>query len=117
MSRGELVDAYQAGKLGRRAFIQGLTALGASMAAANHLADQVHAAPKPSEDVYGNVDDAEPEEVDQLTSLPSTGAGAAADGERQGAGAKRALLGLAGASTAIAAAWLRRWRRADVENE
>lgn len=113
MSRGELVDAYQAGKLGRRAFIQGLTALGASMAAANHLADQVHAAPKPSEDVYGGVVDAEPEEGNQLTSLPSTGAGQVADDEGQVPGTR--FLGLAGASAAIAAAWLRRWRRNDPE--
>ena len=45
MSQGELITAYQRGVISRRGFVRGLVSLGATMAFANQLADQVAAAP------------------------------------------------------------------------
>ena len=45
MSQGELITAYKRGMISRRGFVRGLVSLGATMAFANQLADQVAAAP------------------------------------------------------------------------
>lgn len=62
MSREDLEHAYRQGKLSRRDFVRGLTAVGLSVAAANRMADQAMAgaeatneAPSPAthvDDVY-----------------------------------------------------------------
>jgi hypothetical protein len=47
MSRNELIDAYRRGRISRRTFVKGMTAAGFSLAAANHAADNLRAAPAP----------------------------------------------------------------------
>lgn len=47
MSRNELIDAYRRGRISRRMFIKGMTAVGVSAVAARKLADDLRAAPAP----------------------------------------------------------------------
>jgi hypothetical protein len=56
MVESELWAAFRAGRIGRRAFIQGMAALGLSISAANHLADRAQAQVQPpTDDVYDDV--------------------------------------------------------------
>ena len=114
VSRSELLDAYRRGTLSRRAFVRGMTALGVSIATANHLADRVAASSKPADDVYDAGDHtptpAKPIATSsEVTMLPSTGEGETADASSQSS--RATILGLLGASAAFAAAGLRRLRR------
>jgi hypothetical protein len=54
MSRNELLEAYVAGKIGRRGFIQGLVALGVSMSAATAHAAALRPAAATGKDDYYN---------------------------------------------------------------
>lgn len=47
MSREQLVDGYASGRIGRRAFVKGLAALGVTGAAAVAYADALAASPAP----------------------------------------------------------------------
>ena len=85
MSRNELVDAYTRGQIGRRQFIKGMVATGASLVAATAYADKLRAAPsqgsvgpRPARFVGDVYDDVYGEETGGVTALPSTGIGQAA---------------------------------------
>jgi len=71
VARNDLIEAYQNGRISRRAFVRGMMALGVSASVAVSLADGVAAAPAGrtsrvlSSDVY----------EDDVYELPDTGAG------------------------------------------
>ena len=91
MSRNELIDAYRRGRISRRTFIQGMTAVGVSAVAATSMADRLRtasAAPNAQvdddDDVYTPTATvaptaaatAAPTATRTTTQLPSTGSGA-----------------------------------------
>jgi hypothetical protein len=124
MSRSDLEHAYRDGRLSRRKFIQGMTALGVSIAAANRMADQVFASNSDSAHASKHVDDvydgghkpkppaSQVEAGGQVTALPSTGSG-----EQSGAPARSKLLGLMSASAAVVALGIQRLRKTQEETE
>lgn len=118
MSRAELLDAYRRGTLSRRGFVRGMGALGVSIATANHLADQVAASTKPADDVYDADRHTAPKPTPAsapatVIELPSTGTGADARPEST----RMKILGLMGASAALAATGFRRLRRISPDTE
>jgi hypothetical protein len=123
MTRNELVAAYQTGRIDRRSFIKGMTALGLSMSVASAMADRLRAAPAPAsrftarfagdDDTYGEPpDDTYEEPVDDetggVTTLPSTGAG-------DGPGRSWAPLAALGGAAALIASRVRRLRGGESE--
>ena len=123
MTRNELVAAYQTGRIDRRTFIKGMTALGLSMSVASAMADRLRAAPATTssrlsvrfagDDTYGEPpDDTYEEPVDEtggVTTLPSTGAG---DGPGRNWAAPLAALG---GAAALMASRVRRLRSGESE--
>lgn len=107
MARNELIEAYQNGRISRRAFVRGMMALGVSASVAVSLADGVRAAPSAgskravSEDVYGNTGDVY--DPAKTVTLPSTGAGISGSGDSW-----VKPLAVLGAGAALVAGGLRR---------
>jgi hypothetical protein len=69
MSRNELIDAYRRGRISRRRFVQGMTALGVSAGVAAKMASDLKASPgggKPA-----------PEHADQVYTPTATATGTA----------------------------------------
>jgi hypothetical protein len=94
MSRNQLIDSYQTGRIGRRTFIKGMVGLGLSASVATALADKVRAVPAstaPKDDIY---DPGTP-----VTGLPNTGIGQGS-GSSKNAGATLAVLGAGAAAVA-----------------
>ena len=108
MSRNELIDAYQSGRISRRVFIQGLVGLGMSLSLATALADRVRAASgtvasgrglsPTTDDIY---DPGTPEEP--ASQLPDTGAG-----EPSSSSSATKTIAVLGAGAAAVAGILRR---------
>jgi hypothetical protein len=98
VARNDLIEAYQNGRISRRAFVRGMMALGASASVAVSLADGVRAAPGArkanlrSDDTYEDVYE-----------LPSTGAGVSGSGDSW-----VKPLAVLGAGAALVAGGLRR---------
>jgi hypothetical protein len=108
MSRNQLIDSYQTGRIGRRTFIKGMVGLGLSASVATALADKVRAAPTSSpakDDIY---DPGAP-----VTGLPNTGIGQASSSSKN-TGATLAVLG---AGAAAVAGMLRRKANTAPESE
>ena len=120
MSRTELVDAYQRGQIGRRQFIKGMMAIGASLTAATAFADQLRAAPAQSGGravqrfVGDPYDDVYDDELGGVTDLPDTGIGAVAAG---GTSFFRPLAVAASAAAAGIAMRLRRNKGTPTDSE
>ena len=91
MSRNELIDAYRRGRISRRTFIQGMTAVGVSAVAATSMADRLRtASAAPNAQVDDDDDDVytptatvaataaatATKAAGGTTQLPSTGSGA-----------------------------------------
>jgi hypothetical protein len=127
MSQNELLEEYRSGKLSRRSFVRGMTALGLSIAAANHLADRTEAANNPApgphstkkhpDDIYDHHHHhghkpKKPAAV-PVTTLPSTGDGSV----ESGAASSVKALGIVGTAAAAAAMIFRRGTRTAPENE
>jgi hypothetical protein len=99
VARNDLIEAYQNGRISRRAFVRGMMALGVSASVAVSLADGVRAAPGArkaslrSDDVY----------EDDVYELPSTGAGMSGSGDSW-----VKPLAILGAGAALVAGGLRR---------
>jgi hypothetical protein len=99
VARNDLIEAYQNGRISRRAFVRGMMALGVSASVAVSLADGVRAAPGGrkaslrSDDVY----------EDDVYELPSTGAGISGSGDSW-----VKPLAVLGAGAALLAGGLRR---------
>ena len=117
MAKQELVEAYIQGRIGRREFIKGLSALGLSTATAIGFAKGLKAAPggtarnnagyvvsRDDED-YDYGDDDDDDDTGGGTTLPNTGSGAAADSSGS---AWLKPLAVAGAGAAFVASRLRR---------
>ena len=115
MSRNELIDAYRRGRISRRTFVRGMTALGISGAAAARMADTMRAAPAPrggrgtaafQDDVYPTVAPtvAPPAPTRAPSQLPNTGAG----GEDSGSSLWKPVAVAGAAAAAFAAS---RWRK------
>jgi hypothetical protein len=134
MSRNELIDAYRRGRISRRTFIKGMTAVGVSAGAAAVIADGVRVTaapgggtrpqwaafagdtyPTPTEDVYPTAPaTAAPTAVATTapaTQLPSTGAG---DGD-EGSSLWKPVAVAGAAAAAFVAAKLRKVRGAETE--
>jgi hypothetical protein len=98
VARNDLIEAYQNGRISRRAFVRGMMALGVSASVAVSLADGVRAAPGArrsslrGSDVY-----------DDTYELPSTGIGASGSGDSW-----VKPLAVLGAGAALVAGGLRR---------
>lgn len=112
VSRNQLIDSYQSGRIGRRAFIKGMVGLGMSATLATALADKVRAASTAStagsdanSDIY---DPGTPP-----TALPATGTGRPASSSKS-AGAALTVLA---AGAAAAAGILRRKTNTAAEGE
>jgi hypothetical protein len=75
VARNDLIEAYQNGRISRRAFVRGMMALGVSASVAVSLADGVAAAPAGRTSGFrgSNADVYE----DDVYELPDTGAGSA----------------------------------------
>jgi hypothetical protein len=121
MTRNELVAAYQTGRIDRRAFIKGMTALGLSLTFATSMADQVRASSgnkhaqlvRNAGDIYEEPDDIykpPPAETESVTTLPATGLGGTTSGSTNWA-----PLALLGGAAALVASRFRRLRGGDAE--
>ena len=128
MSRNELIDAYRRGRISRRTFVQGMTAVGVSAVAATAMADRFRnaaaAAPNAQtddddDDVYGTatVPVASPTARPTTgtgggtTTLPNTGSGA----DDAGGSFWKPVAVAGAAAAAFVAAKYRKVRGAEVE--
>jgi hypothetical protein len=119
MSRNELVEAYRRGRISRRSFIKGMTAVGVSAVAATKMADDLRAAPagpRGGQDVNRGADDVYETPTVAPTSapsqLPSTGAGGPTDG---GSSLLKPIAVAGAAAAAFVAAKYRKVRGAESE--
>jgi hypothetical protein len=108
VSRNELVEAYQQGRISRRTFVRGMMALGLSVTAATTMASRIKAAPAGVSrtggryvgnvgDNYDNYGETGGETGGGTTTLPATGAGTTA---AQGSLLKTGMI--AGAAALVA---------------
>jgi hypothetical protein len=114
MSRNELIEAYQSGRISRRTFIRGMVGIGLSVSVATVMADQLRAAPAAQtsddlagagvDDVYDDVYGTPTPPAEPVTELPGTGSGNSSD--RSSNWMKP--MAILGAGTALAAGALRR---------
>jgi hypothetical protein len=105
VARNDLIEAYQNGRISRRAFVRGMMALGVSASVAVSLADGVRAAPG-ARKVAVQRDDAYEDTYSSgggTTTLPSTGAGISGSGDSW-----VKPLAVLGAGAALVAGGLRR---------
>ena len=98
VARNDLIEAYQNGRISRRAFVRGMMALGVSASVAVKLADGVRAAPG-AQTKGAHRDDA----YEDVYALPSTGTGAPGSGDTW-----VKPLAILGAGAALVAGGLRR---------
>ena len=122
MSRNELLDAYQRGRISRRTFVKGMAALGFSVTVANVLADRVRAAGAATgrqafsanhddcyDDAYHDCDDEDGHHGPPPggITLPNTGAGTTESSSWM------KPVAIVGAGAAAAAAFLRNKKSAE----
>jgi hypothetical protein len=115
MSRNDLIDAYRRGRISRRSFVKGLTALGVSGVAAAKMADDLRAAPagpRGARSVSPGTDDVYPTPTTAPSTLPDTGVGGAGDG---GSSLLKPIAVAGAAAAAFVAAKYRKIRGAESE--
>jgi hypothetical protein len=98
VARNDLIEAYQNGRISRRAFVRGMMALGVSASVAVSLAEGVRAAPG-----AGNRRSLRDDAYDDVYELPSTGVGDSGSGDSW-----VKPLAVLGAGAALVAGGLRR---------
>lgn len=95
MSRNQLIESYQSGRIGRRTFVKGMVGLGMSATLATALADKVRAASTTS----GSSSDDTYDPGTPVTGLPDTGVGQTPDSPAN-VGKTLAVLGAGAAAVA-----------------
>jgi hypothetical protein len=114
MSRNDLIDAYRRGRISRRSFVKGMTALGVSGVAATKMADDLRAAPagpRGARSVSPGTDDVYPTPTTAPAQLPSTGVG----GSDSGSSILKPIAVAGAAAAAFVAAKYRKIRGAESE--